>query len=235
MFGNIVRGVISPLLANIYLHYVLDEWFAQEVQPRMNGQAFLVRFADDFVIGFTDEWDARRVMDVLPKRFGKYGLTVHPDKTRLVSFHRPRRASGKSGSDDDGPGTFDLLGFTHYWDRSRKGSWVIRKKTARSRFTRAVRAIYQWCKKHRHQPLGEQQRALSQKLRGHYAYYGLTGNFYALTAFQSVVQRTWRKWLARRKRDKRFLWTDFNRLLRRYPLPQAKVVHSIYVAQRTHS
>ncbi len=233
--GSPQGGVISPLLANIYLHYVLDEWFVREVQPRMKGQAFLVRFADDFVIGFTHESDARRVMDVLPKRFGKYGLTVHPDKTRLVPFHRPRRTSGKSGSDDDGSGTFDLLGFTHYWDRSRKGRWVIRKKTAQNRFTRAVRAIYQWCKKHRHQPLGEQQRALSQKLRGHYAYYGLTGNYHALTAFQSVVQRTWRKWLARRKRDKQFLWNDFNRLLGRYPLPQARVVHSIYVAQRTHS
>jgi hypothetical protein len=216
------------MLANIYLHYVLDEWFVQDVQPRMKGQVFLIRYADDFVMGFTDESDARRVMAVLPKRFGKYGLTLHPDKTRLIPFQRPPRTSRKGGSGHGGSGTFDLLGFTHYWDRSRKGHWVIRKKTAQSRFTRAVKAIDQWCKVHRHHPLREQQRTLSQKMRGHYAYYGLTGNFYALSAFQSIVQRTWRKWLARRKRDKKFHWDDFNRLLRSYPLPAAVVVHSVY-------
>jgi group II intron reverse transcriptase/maturase len=226
--GSPQGGVISPMLANIYLHYVLDEWFVQDVQPRMKGQVFLIRYADDFVMGFTDESDARRVMAVLPKRFGKYGLTLHPDKTRLIPFQRPPRTSRKGGSGHGGSGTFDLLGFTHYWDRSRKGHWVIRKKTAQSRFTRAVKAIDQWCKVHRHHPLREQQRTLSQKMRGHYAYYGLTGNFYALSAFQSIVQRTWRKWLARRKRDKKFHWDDFNRLLRSYPLPAAVVVHSVY-------
>lgn len=226
--GSPQGGVISPMLANIYLHYVLDEWFVREVQPRMTGQVFLIRYADDFVIGFTEESDARRVMDVLPKRFGKYGLAIHPEKTRLISFRRPPKTSRKSDSDDDGPGSFTLLGFTHYWDLSRKGNWVVRKRTASSRFTRAVKAIHQWCKLHRHRPLDEQQQILSQKMRGHYAYYGVTGNFYPLSAFQSMVQRIWKTWLGRRKRDGEITWDHFNRLLRRYPLPAAVVVHSVY-------
>lgn len=226
--GSPQGGVISPILANIYLHYVLDEWFARDVQPRLTGKAFLVRFADDFVIGFTDESDARRVMGVLPKRFGKYGLTVHPDKTRLIPFRKPQTSGRPRGSGDDGPGTFDLLGFTHFWDLSRKGNWVIRKRTARNRFTRAVKAVYKWCKENRHLSLKEQQHTLRQKMRGHYAYFGLTGNFYALTAFQSMVQRTWRKWLGRRKRDGKLQWDYFKRLLERYPLPAAEVVHSVY-------
>jgi RNA-directed DNA polymerase len=226
--GSPQGGVISPMLANIYLHYALDEWFVQDVRPRMTGQVFLVRYADDFVIGFTHPEDARRVMDVLPKRFGKYGLTIHPEKTRLVPFQKPSRTSREKDSKNGGPGTFDLLGFTHYWGRSCKGHWVVKRKTAKGRFTRALKAIYQWCKVNRHQPLTEQQRTLSQKMRGHYAYYGVTGNFYALTAFQSRVQRIWRKWLGRRKRDGQLRWDAFNRLLKKYTLPAAVVVHSVY-------
>ena len=181
----------------------LDEWFAQEVQPRLRGRAFLIRYADDFVIGFADERDARRVMEVLPKRLGKYGLTLHPEKTRLVPFRRPaRRVTGKDASDEDWPGTFDLLGFTHYWGRSRKGSWVVKRKTAPTRFTRALRAIGQWCRRHRHQPICEQHPTLRQKLRGHYAYYGITGNSIALARFREEVKRIWRKWLCRRKRGR---------------------------------
>ena len=149
--GSPQGGVISPLLANVYLHYVLDEWFAKEVQPRLRGRAYVVRYADDFVVGFTDDEDARRVMAVLPKRFGKYGLTIHPDKTRLVPFRKPEgeRKPPKPG----GPGTFDFLGFTHFWARSRKGNWVLKRKTAASRFTRAVRTLAQWCRQHRHDPI----------------------------------------------------------------------------------
>jgi len=216
------------MLANIYLHYVLDEWFVRDVQPRMKGRVFLVRYADDFVMGFTEESDAHRVMDVLPKRFGKYGLAIHPDKTRLIPFRKPAKPGRKDDPGSGGPGTFDLLGFTHYWDLSRKGAWVIKRKTARGRFTRAVRAVYQWCKANRHQPLQEQQRILSQKMRGHYAYYGLTGNYYLLSGFQSMVNRIWRKWLGRRKRDGQLCWDHFNGLLKRYPLPAAVVTHSVY-------
>ncbi|MFQ5927608.1 MAG: group II intron reverse transcriptase/maturase [Terriglobia bacterium] len=225
--GSPQGGVISPLLSNIFLHYVLDEWFEREVKPCLKGRAYLIRFADDFVIGFTHEADARRVLEVLPKRFGKYGLTIHPAKTRLVPFRHPqRRANGPNES--DGPGTFDLLGFTHYWGRSPKGNWVVKRKTARSRLARAVRSIAEWCRRHRHRPIGEQQRTLGQKLRGHFAYYGVTGNASALTQFRTAVVRCWRKWLNRRNRRRTLDWEVFNRLLERYPLPAVRVVHSVY-------
>ena len=129
--GSPQGGVVSPVLANVYLHYVLDQWFARDVRPRLKGRAYVVRYADDFVIGFTEDEDARRVRAVLPKRFGKYGLTIHPDKTRRVPFRKPKGA--RKGPDSGGPGTFDFLGFTHFWARSRKGNWVLMRKTAASR------------------------------------------------------------------------------------------------------
>jgi hypothetical protein len=232
-FCKIVGGVISPLLANVYLHYVLDEWFAGEVQPRLKGRAFLIRYADDFVIGFTLEEDARRVMAVLPQRFGKYGLTVHPDKTQLVPFRPQRRAACEGQPPDDGPGTFTLLGFTHYWGRSRKGAWVVKRRTAASRFTRALRTITQWCRLHRHEPVAQQHHTLSQKLRGHFAYYGITGNYAMLSQFRYQVRRAWRKWLGRRRRAGGLRWSRFALLLERYPLPVPTVVHSVYRAEQT--
>ena len=227
--GSPQGGVISPILANVFLHYVLDEWFVEMVQPRMRGRTFLIRYADDFVIGFTREDDARRVMAVMPKRFGKYGLTVHPDKTKLVPFRRPPLASSpKGGPDGDRPGTFDLLGFTHYWSRSRRGNWVVKRKTSASRFTGALRKIAQWCRVYRHRPIAEQHRTLSQKLCGHYAYYGITGNSVALSRFREEVRRIWRKWLVRRKRGNRPPWSWFARLQERYRLPNATAIHSVY-------
>jgi hypothetical protein len=235
--------VISPLLANVFLHYVLDEWFTTEVQPRLHGRAFLIRFADDFVIVFTVESDAQRVWEVLPKRFGKYGLTIHPSKTRLVPFQRPTPgASGKgqepptAGPTRNGggsPGTFDFLGFTHFWGRSRAGQWIVRRKTAASRMRRALQVFSAWCSAHRHDPVKEQQHVLNQKLRGHDAYYGLTGNGRCLTTLRFWCQRIWRYWLARRNRERRMPWARFSRLLERYPLAPACVVHSIYRDRRT--
>ncbi len=156
--GSPQGGVISPLLANVYLHYVLDVWFEREVKPRLKGRAFLIRYADDFVMGFACEEDARRVLEVLPKRFGKYGRTIHPDKTRLVAFRPPPDRAGPAS----GPlaGTFELLGFTHYWGRSRKGTWVVKRRTAGSRLCRAIRRIAQWCRCNRHRPIPEQHRTL---------------------------------------------------------------------------
>jgi RNA-directed DNA polymerase len=226
--GSPQGGVISPLAANVYLHYVLDEWFAREVQPRLKGRAYLVRYADDFVIGFTEDEDARRVMDVLPKRFGKYGLTIHPEKTRLMPFRKP--AGDREPPDSAGTsraGTFDFLGFTHFWARSRKGIWILKRKTAANRFTRAVRTIAQWCRFHRHDPVREQHTVLCQKLRGHYAYYGITGNSFAIARFRYEVLRLWRKWLLRRRRAWRGTFDWFRRLLTRYPLPFAVTVHSV--------
>jgi RNA-directed DNA polymerase len=222
--GSPQGGVISPLLANLYLHYVLDEWFAREVQPRLHGHAFLIRYADDFVIGFTEEEDARRVMAVLPKRFGKYGLTIHPDKTRLVPFCGPDRRRNPPGTGGTGePGTFDFLGFTHFWGRTRGGAWVVKRKTAANRFARALRAITQWCRTHRHEPVGEQQQVLRQKLSGHYGYYGLRANSLALARFRREVLRIWRKWLCRRRRRWRPPEGWFGRFLDRYPLPYARL------------
>ena len=228
--GSPQGGVISPLLANVYLHYVLDEWLEHEVKPRLQGRAYLVRYADDFVLGFTHERDAQRVMEVLPKRFGRYGLTIHPEKTRLISFQCPSRlATGKGGESGQRPGRFEFLGFTHYWARSRKGNWVVRRKTASSRMDRAIRKITQWCRSNRHQPIQQQQRKLSAKMRGHYAYYGITGNAPALSQFHHAVQRGWRRWLSRRHRRKNPMqWKRFKRLLERYPLPPVRVVHSVY-------
>ena len=226
--GSPQGGVISPLLANVYLHYVLDEWFQREVRPRMRGKAYLIRYADDFVVGFTDESDARRVMAVLPKRFAKYGLTTHPTKTRLVPFRRPRGGRQRPSLDSgERPGTFDLLGFTHYWGRSRKGHWVVKRKTASDRFSRAIKTIDLWCRQNRHLVISEQHRILCQKVQGHYAYYGITHNVSALSRFQREVVARWRRWLARRNRLGVLSWTRMQRLLERYPLPRPRIMHSM--------
>lgn len=226
--GTPQGGVVSPLLANVYLHYVLDVWFERDVKPRLKGRAFLVRYADDFVMGFACAEDARRVLEVLPKRFGKYGLALHPDKTRLVPFQRPPQAtSATSSSAGSRPGSFDLLGFTHYWGRSRRGSWVVKRKTAQGRLSRALKTIAQWCRLNRHQPLATQHKTLTQKIHGHFAYYGITGNGLSLQWFHEGVTRIWRKWLARRRRRGFLSWADFARLLQRYALPPVRVVHSV--------
>lgn len=224
--GTPQGGVISPLLANVYLHYVLDEWLERDAKPRLAGRVFLVRYADDFVLGFQHESDAKRVMEVLPKRFAKYGLTLHPDKTRLVPFMRPSQRPDEKARGPQ-PGTFDLLGFTHFWGRSRRGGWVIQRQTSSSRFSRTIKTIAQWCCRHRHLPLAEQHQTLSQKLRGHDAYYGITGNSRKLLRLRQVVRQVWRKWLARRHAGP-FSWDTFCRLWQRYPLPPSQVVHSVY-------
>jgi len=227
--GTPQGGVVSPLLSNVFLHYVLDLWFEQDVKPRMRGRAFLIRYADDFVIGFQNEHDAHRVMDVVPKRFGRVGLTVHPTKTKLVPFRQPPyRARSRRELRDNRPGTFDLLGFTHYWGQSQKGHWVVKLKTASDRFSRAVRSIDSWCRDHRHWSLKDQQQKLNEKLRGHYAYYGVTANSGALSRFLWEVERCWRKWLNRRNRIRTMTWQKFRRLLQQYPLARVRTVRSIY-------
>jgi RNA-directed DNA polymerase len=218
--GTPQGGVISPLLANVYLHYVLDVWFEEVVKPRLKGRAFLVRYADDFVMGFACAEDARRVLAVLPKRFGTYGLTIHPDKTRLVPFHRPAGDPQAPGSGRESPpGSFDFLGFTHFWSRSLKGTWVVKRKTADSRFQRAVKRIAAWCRLNRHRSMREQAQMLAQKLRGHYQYYGVIGNLRCLQRFYYVVVCLWRKWLSRRKRRGPLPWTKYLGVLRVFVLP----------------
>ena len=223
--GTPQGGVVSPLLSNLYLHEVLDLWFEHEVKPRLRGRAFEIRFADDAALVFEREEDARRVRAVLSKRFAKYGLRLHPEKTCLVDFRSPPRTGG-GGSQRER--SFALLGFTHFWGRSRKGRWVVQRKTAKDRFTRAMREIGYWCRAHRHWPVAAQQAALRRKLQGHYAYYGITGNGRALACFLYEVRRLWRKWLNRRSWHGRMTWEKFVRLAERYPLPPPRVVHSVY-------
>jgi RNA-directed DNA polymerase len=217
--GTPQGGVISPLLANVVLHEVLDEWFENEVKPRLRSRCFIVRYADDFVIGLSNEDNARRVMAVLPKRFEKHGLALHPTKTRLIPF-RPRRREG-----DIEPGSFDLLGFTHHWAKSRRGYLVIKQKTARSRFGRALKRVAEWCRSVRHWTIGDQHRGLSKKLLGHYEYYGITGNSIALGRFRWEVGKAWYRAL-RRRSQRPIRWDRFNKLLELFPLPKARAVHS---------
>lgn len=223
--GTPQGGVVSPILANIYLHEVLDTWFTREVLPRLRGRAFLVRYADDFVLVFSHEADARRVLEVLPKRFARYGLTVHPDKTRLVRYERPRNPSRDSedGRKAERPGSFDLLGFTHYWARSRRGYWVVKRKTSKSRFNRALMTIDRWCRRFRHRPIAEQHAQLSAKLEGHYNYYGVTGNSTSLSRYLWFVERSWRRWLGRRSQRGYMSWKRFRQLKERYSLPLPRI------------
>ena len=223
--GSPQGGVVSPLLANIYLHEVLDTWFDREVQPRLSGRATLLRYADDAVLFFEREQDAHKVMAVLPKRFARYGLSLHPEKTRLVEFRRPDyRAPLLREGAPPRPGTFDLLGFTHFWGKSRSGKWLVRRSTAKDRFRRAIKRVADWCRWHRHDDVREQQRTLAQKLRGHFGYFGITGNYEALQRFWLEVRRAWQRWLNRRSQRARMNWERMNKLLERYPLPQPRIV-----------
>lgn len=226
--GTPQGGVVSPLLANIFLHDVLDVWFEKQVKPRMSGRAKLIRYADDAVILFALEEDARRVMEVLPKRFERYGLTLHPDKTRLVPFKRPDRACPPRVDDENGPSSgpasFDFLGFTIHWGKSLAGKWVVRERTAKDRFRRGLQSIAEWCRRHRHTPLSEQQKGIGAKLRGHYGYFGRSGNRRRLWDFLHVAVRAW--WRGLRRRSQRGLsWERMYRLLEHYPLPLPLQAH----------
>jgi RNA-directed DNA polymerase len=221
--GSPQGGVVSPCLANVFLHHVLDEWFESEVRPRLKGESTLVRFADDAVMAFDNMVDAKRVLAVLDKRFARYGLTLHTDKTRLIDFRPPRTGSTRHPETD---GTnFDFLGLTHVWGRSRNGKNMVRQVTAKSRFARAVDAVNGWCRHHRHWSIHDQHRHLSTLMRGHFAYYGVGGNSRRLRRFANQVVRLWRKWLSRRDRQHVFSWTRLNEMLKRHPLPSPKIYH----------
>ena len=229
--GTPQGGVISPLLANIYLHYVLDDWYVESVKPCMKGRTFMVRYADDFVMGFENKEDADKVYRVLFQRFEKYGLSLHAEKTRLVAFGNPGPGSEPPKADRMKPGTFDFLGFTHYWGKSRIGRWVIRRKTSRKRFGRSLKSISQWCRENMHEPLRVQVESLGRKLKGHFGYYGITGNSAALQEYRQEVIRVWRYWLARRGDPQGMPWERMKRVLAFFYLPAACVVHSIYAVK----
>jgi len=189
------------------------------VLPRMKGKAHLIRYCDDFVIGFEREDDAKRMMGVLGLRFERFGLRLHPEKTRLLPFGRPR----KGASISKGPATFDLLGFTIHWRRSRTGSWVPGLKTRKASFRRAVTALAEWCRRHRHRPVKEQHAALSRRIEGHFNYFGVNGNARNLQRLVDEVARAWHKWLRRRGQRRPLNWTRFVELLRRMPLPVPRI------------
>jgi hypothetical protein len=157
--GSPQGGVLSPVLRNILLHDVLDEWLVRDGQPRMQGRCCLLCCADEFVLGCEVAEDARRIMAVLPKRFARFRLTIHPQKTRRMGFRKPARRE----TADKGNGTCEFLGFTQYWATSRLGTWVRKRTTAQKRVRRAQQALWQWCRHHRHRPLKEQDQALCQK------------------------------------------------------------------------
>lgn len=217
--GTPQGGVISPLLANVYLHEVLDVWFEDVVRPRLHGRAFMVRYADDAVLVFDREDDARRVYAVLGERFAKHGLTLHPEKTKLTRYEQPPHDG--DGRDSQ---SFDFLGFTHYWGRSRKGSWAVFRKTGHKQISRALRAINAWLRVHRHDPIREQHAALSAKLRGHYGYYGIPGNARALGGIAFFTMLRWRFWLNRRNSGRPMRWSAFFRIYERFRLPVPRIV-----------
>lgn len=215
---------ISPLLANIYLHYVLDQWFEQKVKPRLRGAALLIRYVDDFVITFELGEDAERVAEVLPKRMGRYGLELHPDKTRLIPFRRPPRRQ-KGGK---GPGSFDFLGFTLFWRRTRKGRWEMACKTRHARLARSIQRVHDWCRRHRHWAVKDQHAALSRRIKGHFNYFGVNGNWRSMAVLVYMAKRSWFKWLNRRSQRSRLTWERFQDLYKDFPLPTPRIKVQIW-------
>lgn len=214
--------IISPLLANVYLHFVLDQWIESEVKPRLRGKVFVIRYADDAVLCFQYREDAEKVLQVLPKRFARFGLTLHSEKTRLVDFGP--QALARADRMGTRPDTFDFLGLTHKCARSRRGKFMVQVKTMKKRLRRSLKAVAEWCQVHRHDPVDRQQAVLKMKLRGHYQYYGRPTNYRSLWKFYRAVVRTWKKWLARRTRGRRLTWGKYAQLLQRYPLLLPRIV-----------
>jgi len=210
-------GIISPLLSNIYLHYVLDEWFSEQIQPLLTGKSFLVRYADDFVMGFTHATDAERVMEVLPKRFGKYQLELHAEKTRIINLNCKR---------GEGHRSFDFLGFTHYLGKSRKGKVVLKRKTSSKKLTAAISKTQEWLKQNRSKPVKELIPELNAKLRGHYNYYGITFNSKGVHSYYEQTKRSLHKWLTRRGGKSVWNWDRYNRLIKEWePLLPPRIYH----------
>ncbi len=219
--GTPQGSVISPLLSNVYLHEVLDRWFTQQIKPQLRGKADLIRFADDFVVVCEKREEAEQVLAQVKTRFESYGLTIHPEKTRIVDFRSPRIYDAQ-------PQTFDFLGFTHYWAKTKRGGYGVGRKTKGTKFHAALGRIGEWCKKHRHEPIKQQHADLSRQLLGHYAYYGISGNSRMLGRFWHEAKQLWHYWLKRRSRaasEGERLW----RLLEeRFRLPPARLVHTYH-------
>jgi RNA-directed DNA polymerase len=224
--GSPQGGVISPLLSNVYLHEVVDKWFVETVKPELNGKAEIVRYADDFVMVFEVKRDAERVWKGLEGRLGAAGLTLHPKKTRLVEFTKPRGAMKKPV---ENPKSFNFLGFTHYWGKSRSGTWVVKVKTAKDRLCRSLKKMAEKCRKIRHLPVREQHAQLSRAMKGHYNYYGVTCNGRAIKQYFRRVKLCWKNWLSRRSQRGYVSFEKFERMLVTYPLPPPCLPKSKFV------
>jgi len=226
--GTPQGSVISPLLSNVFLHEVLDCWFEREAKPRLHGRAEEIRFADDFVVVCEKREDAELLLELVKARFESYGLDIHPEKTRIVDFRHP----WKSGHQ---PQTFDFLGFTHYWGKTRRGGYAVKRQTRAKKFRGALANLWDWCRKNRHLPLSEQHRELSARVRGHYAFYGIRGNSRALGRFLCAAMRSWQYWLNHRSAEKNAgarLWRLLNE---RFRLPAPRLVHAAAALQSTWS
>lgn len=226
--GTPQGSVISPLLSNVYLHEVLDSWFVREIKPKLHGKAELIRFADDFVVVCQRREDAEALLEQVKARFDSYGLTIHPDKTRIVDFRHPWESN-------DPPQSFDFLGFTHYWEKTRRGGYGVGRKTKGSKYHAALGRIGAWCKQHRHEPIEQQHHDLSRQVLGHYAYYGISGNCRALGCFWHEVKQLWHYWLQRRSRAAKEGARLWKLLEERFRLPTARIVHKSINPQLTWS
>ena len=214
-------GSISVVLSNLYLHYVLDLWVERVVKPRLKGEAYLVRYIDDFVVCFEHRCDTQRFEQVLVKRLAKFTLTLEPTKTRRVAFGRFAERDAKRK--EQHPETFTVLGFTHYCTRNHRGNFKVGWKTDKSRLQRSLTKIHQMLQIIRHEPLKEQADQINQVLRGHYAYYGVGGNWGSLKRVYRNVERYWRKMLSSRSQKGTMSWEAYQRIKETYPLQQPKL------------
>lgn len=214
-------SVLSPLLANVYLHYVLDEWFERDVQPRMRGEAYLIRYADDFICAFQVESDARRFQSVLGKRLARFSLELAEEKTNLLRFGRfAERDTARLG--EGAPGTFDFLGFTHYCGHSRAGKFKLKRKTSKKKLRVKYRDLKAWFRSNLTTPVTEVWKTLNAKLQGHYQYYGINDNWPSLVTFREAAIRMALRWLRRRSQKAYVSWKDFHRYLERHPIVQPR-------------
>ena len=231
--GTPQGGIISPMLANIYLHYALDLWFTRRFVKSCEGQARLIRYADDFVVCFQSRRDAERFRTELDGRLGEFGLEVSPEKTRILEFGP--LAVLKARARGEKPETFDFLGLTHFCSRTRNGArFRMKRKTSRKRFRAKLLAVKEWLKKSRTQPTRELMKTAVAKLRGHFAYYGVTDNSKGISRFDYEFRKLLFKWLNRRGKRGCMSWDKFNKFLGKYPLPRPRIMVNLFAARRIY-
>jgi hypothetical protein len=227
---NCVRGVISPVLSNIYLHYALDLWVEWVIKPKSRGYVQLIRYADDFVLLVEHQSEALKLLEALERRLKRYGLELSKEKTRLIKFGKNATSQDTGQSDDDIPaGTFNFLGFTHYMSRTRKGKFKVGRKTEKKRFARGLRNVKEFLKQNRNRlKRAEIWKRVSQMLIGHYRYYGVSDNSKQIAKFKHNVERLLFKWLNRRSQRRSMNWEEHRKYKKIFPLPEPKIYCNLY-------